>query len=146
MTKTLDAATFDEIFEGMTVTLMAARPLCRELALLRAVLPPSAPSDWPPRPVLLDEVLDLSARLSAMLPPTPPDDYAALRQRLSPLPRLECALAKNLAADTWQMLRSAPVQTRLWLVPSVWPLRMGMLLQGQTFPAQIHYWGTWRPH
>ncbi|MDP1696466.1 MAG: hypothetical protein Q8L45_01555 [Xanthomonadaceae bacterium] len=144
MTDTLNAESFGESFAGMTVTLMPTADLRRELALLRAALPPSAPSDLPPRPAFFEDVLALTAHLGSFLPSSPPDNAAALRHALSRLQRSKSALAKRLAAEARRLLRSDPSHGYLWLVPSVWPLRMGMLLEGQTFPAQVRYWGIRR--
>lgn len=146
MSKELDAEAFGEIFAGMSVTLLAARPLRRELARLRAALPPGAPSDLPARPPYLDEVLDLTIRLQAMLPAEPPSDVEFLRRRLAPLHRSKSALARRLAAESHRLIRTIPDPTSLWLVPAVWSHRMGMLLDGQTFPAQVRNWAVqhWR--
>ncbi|MGH8038902.1 MAG: hypothetical protein ACREPD_14285 [Stenotrophomonas sp.] len=144
MSAEIDASTFDELFSG-TTTLMASAPLRRELVLLRAALPPSAPEDWLVRPLYLEDALGLSGHIQQLLPPVPPDDVAWLRQTLAPLTRRQSRGVRNLIGAAYQTMREIPENPQLWLVPAVWSLRMEQLLLCQMFPASIRYWRrAWR--
>ena len=140
---TLDAAAFDDIFQGMTVTLMASRPLRRELALLRAALPPVARADWPQRPLSAADVVAVTTWLQPLLPAVP-DAPASLRPTLGLLTGRQSAQARLALLAAYQAIRAHPGREPLWLVPTVWPLRMVMLLEGQMFPADVRVWQSWR--
>ncbi len=130
----MDEETFERDFEGMSVTLMAPRRLRRELALLRAVLPPDAPSG---RPADERETVLWAQSVADRLPFAPPESPAerrVLRQHLSPL---QTRFARAAIRDALRVIRIAEPAAPLLLVPNVWSRRMDQLLSGQAFPAHV---------
>lgn len=137
----LDADAFGDIFGGHSITLMDGHSLRRELALLRAALPPSSPEDVPRRPLLsMGEVLTLTHAVAQLLPPQLPDNASWLGHVLQPLPRSQSRRLRELVRDAYSQLRHCQPMPPLWLVPALWNHRIQYLLEGQMFPASIRCW------
>lgn len=133
---------FSEVFEGLTVTLMDSHSLRRELALLRAALPPSTYADAPARPLLwAEERLALTDPLRILLPSVPPDSVSVLQPRLSTLSRSESEQVRRLVDDAWRLLRGWPNPAQLWLVAAPWNHRIAYLLESSFFPTSVHSYG-----
>ena len=136
---------FAEIFGGFTVTLMAARPLRRELALLHAALRPSDDAFLPRRPPHREEVWTWAAYLAEHLPASAPGTPDALRLALAPRPWKGIAPERSVLRSAYRMIRRMEQQSALFLVPAAWSLRMEQLLAGRCYPATVQSctWPCW---
>jgi len=124
------------LFEGMAMTLMSSTSLRRELALLRVVLKRNAdascgltfPQRWS---VIVDATEDLRRVLPAVAPGTA-EELAHVRQLLVG----KRTLLLGLTEYAWGTLRQFP-REQTWLVPSVYSLRIPMLLEQQMLHATV---------
>lgn len=140
MADSWDIEDFNLAFEGNSVTLMDARSLRREIALLRAALQSGGGANAPQRPPYAEEVIAWAARLSRFLPSQTPASPEALRRVLAPLPWRQSLRETPLLRDAYQSIRMAELPGSLFLVPTQWSLRMERVLSGSLHPVGVRYW------
>lgn len=125
-----------DLFEGMAMTLMSSTSLRRELALLHVVLRRSAGAGlWLTFPQHWSMIVDATEELRRVLPAVAPGTAEEL-VHVQQLPEGKRTLLLGLTEYAWGTLRQFP-REQTWLVPSVYSLRIPMLLEQQMLHATV---------
>jgi len=139
----LNAETFMDEFQGLSVTLMPPDALRKELALLHKACAPAPDETLPPPPEdppVFEEVrlraFDLLFETHVHASP----NADAARCALATIPLHERLLLQELIDLAQTHLRTARRHAPLFLVATAWHVRMADILYGDLFPARVRHW------
>jgi len=135
----MNADSFKRFFEGKSITLMSRFALTQEIALLSAACAPLPEEAHPMYWLSVEERVLVANRLREVLPPEP-GPVRAIREALTPLPPSDRWKIRQSTMKAYKHLTHHPTPPPLFLVPSVWPIRMEQVVSGMLFPAQIGFW------